>query len=118
MTCEGSTRLAGNRKRGLVRCFEVRGVERFCSRCDLGVNCYEGRRRDLRLVRGPVFVVLRYSGGRARTPVAPSDKGNLRFCGGGLKGDALEPSLEFVQGKFTLQSVAFFAIADLSVEGG
>jgi hypothetical protein len=90
----------------------------FCSRCDLGVNCYEGRRRDLRRVRGPVFVDRRYCGGRARTPVAPSDKGKLRFRRGGLKGDAQEPGVEFVQGEFTLQSVAFFTVADLAVEGG
>jgi hypothetical protein len=35
-----------------------------------------------------------------------------------LKGDALEPSLEFVQGKLTLQPVTFFAVAHFSVEGG
>jgi len=93
-------------------------MEMVCSVRDLGLDCYEGRRRDLRRVRGPVFVDRRYCGGRARTPVAPSDKGKLRFHRGGLKGDALEPSVEFVQGKFTLLSMAFLAVADLAVEGG
>jgi hypothetical protein len=35
-----------------------------------------------------------------------------------LKGVAPEPVLELLQGKFTLQSMAFFAVANLSVEGG
>ena len=43
------------------------------------------------------------------------DGGTLRFRRSGLKGDALEPGLEFVQGKLTLQSVAFFAVGNLSV---
>ena len=54
--------------------------------------------------------------GRGR-PSLHRNRGDLRFSRGGLKGDALEPVLEFVQGKFTLQSVAFFAVADLPVEG-
>jgi hypothetical protein len=29
-----------------------------------------------------------------------------------------EPSLELPQGKFTLQSMAFLAVANLAVEGG
>jgi len=69
----------------------------------------------------PVFVGRRHSGGWARTPVAPSlhrNRGDLRFSRSGLKGDVMEPGLEFVQGKFTLQSMAFLAVADLSVEGG
>ena len=59
--------------------------------------------------------------GRAKTPVAPSlhrNRGDLRFSRSGLKGDVLEPGLEFVQGKFTLQPMALLAIADLVVEGG
>ena len=43
---------------------------------------------------------------------------NLRFRRRGLKGNALQPTVEFLQGKLALQSMAFFAVADFAVEGG
>jgi hypothetical protein len=60
-------------------------------------------------------VIFRLTGEDARRSIGSV---NLRFSRSGLKGDALEPVVEFVEGEFTLQPVAFLAVANLAVEGG
>src|SRR5450631_2308798 len=69
---------------------------------------------ETRLAASPRCATLR---AWARGPVAPSlDRGTLRFSRGGLMGGVPEPVLELPQGKLTLQSMTFFAVAHLAVE--
>jgi hypothetical protein len=82
-------------------------MEMFCSSSDLGFGCRDAACRGFEL---PVER-------RASSPV-PRNSVNLELSRGGLQGVAPEPLLKLLQGKFTLQSMAFFTVADLSVKGG
>src|ERR1019366_7023409 len=108
MTPEGSTRFAGKCKRSrapdLMYVEWRRLVPGSISDWIVGSESRDAACR--------VFVLRGFSrtGEDARRSIAVRD--NLRFGRGGLKGVASEPVLELLQGKFTLQSMAFFAVAD------
>jgi hypothetical protein len=88
-------------------------MEMLCSVPNLGVDCQWRSETRLACSSLLVYRIFVRTGEDARRSIV-----RLWRSEGGLRHDALKPGVEFAQGKFTLQSVAFLAIADLSVEGG